>query len=352
MELGSLWKPLLFVLGECIGFLIEFLFVNAIIQSFLASFFNTTGIPWDTIEFCHHDIFCIVKHDSFYILTSFLHFLLWTLIVCTWFLWRYQIDIKKRLKFTLSWHVYFIFLVSTVGFLLLVCYQASTNRWIFSFENYLTTECTSLSNSTTTSSSSVAKQLSEPPTVNPFESITSDSDSAPIIATLLETPIVNKSSSTIQAHCKVAINYVKMFQLVIGSPIIEEVILRIILFTLFLSRTRLVLFSIIMTALSFSSLHVVNMLRSTSTFYVAFQVLASFIIGIYYSCRYYLTGNVFEIVALHGINNFFAAFLPLTIDFKTLFPYYFLPIFASLAVYIGLLIKDLRDIDAELSKEE
>lgn len=37
----------LFVVGESVGFIVEFLFVNALTQAFLASAF-TLPIPWDT----------------------------------------------------------------------------------------------------------------------------------------------------------------------------------------------------------------------------------------------------------------------------------------------------------------
>jgi membrane protease YdiL (CAAX protease family) len=142
----------------------------------------------------------------------------------------------------------------------------------------------------------------------------------------------------------IAIAYSKVLQMIIASPIMEEVILRVILFTLLLQRTRNVIFSIIFTNIGFSALHVVNMWRDTSSFYTIFQILFAFVVGNYYSTRYFITDNLVEMVSLHIINNFFASFVPITLKYEDLYPYFLIPVAFSFVFYSVLLFFDFYEI--------
>jgi membrane protease YdiL (CAAX protease family) len=76
-----------------------------------------------------------------------------------------------------------VFIFSVIGFFLLLLIQTKTETWIYSTKNFIVEECHE------------------------------------------ETKI-----------CKTAIAYSKILQLLLASPIIEEIVLRVILFTLYFSR--------------------------------------------------------------------------------------------------------------------
>lgn len=93
----------------------------------------------------------------------------------------FLVDLKRRLFFKVSSKVYLIFGLSILGCLAVVGLQMYLNHWIYSQKNFVVQLCEG-------------------------------------------------------TECKTAFAYVKILQMIVGSPILEEVILRIILFTLFVSR--------------------------------------------------------------------------------------------------------------------
>lgn len=97
------------------------------------------------------------------------------------FFYSFLVDIKRRIFFKLSSKVLMVFILSIFGFLAVLSLQFYLNHWIYSPKNFIFQQC--------------------------------EGD-----------------------KCKTGFAYVKMIQMIIGSPILEEVILRIILFTLFMSR--------------------------------------------------------------------------------------------------------------------
>jgi membrane protease YdiL (CAAX protease family) len=185
-------------------------------------------------------------------------------------LYLISVNLRRRLKWEVSQKVITVFVLSVLGCAGVIVLQWTLNHWIYSPANYINVECT-------------------------------------------------------EEGCKTALAYTKFIQILIGSPIIEEVILRIILFTLFASRTGDVLFSIITTNLCFSLLHIVNVMSDTSSFYNVFQVLMALLIGMFYSTRYYITGNAIEVILLHGINNLFASLVPISITGADLYPWFYFP---------------------------
>jgi hypothetical protein len=88
-------------------------------------------------------------------------------------------------------------------------------------------------------------------------------------------------------------------------------------------RTKNLSFSLLFTNISFSALHLINLLRGSSIFYNTFQIVMAVLIGLFYSTRYYLTYNLYEIVVLHMMNNLFAMFIPIDLDSKTLNPWFY-----------------------------
>jgi len=202
--------------------------------------------------------FCVVKNDFWVILTSLVYFILWCGLQVKWFTWRYNINLSKKLKYSLSMIGCAFIAYQLLGFCVLLLYQRLTNQWIFSMNNYL--------------------RFSED----------------------------GKS---------VAIDYIRSIQLLIGSPIIEEIVLRDILYRLIYSRTKNVLMGFVGANACFSALHIINMLVNASGFYAAFQVVAAFIVGMWFSTRLYLTQNVIEVILLHVANNLFASFLKVEITF-------------------------------------
>eukprot|EP01080_Neovahlkampfia_damariscottae_P001274 gene1274-11361_t len=280
----------IFAIGESLGFLAEYMIVGGLIQTFSAQAFSFYT-PFGTNKICQCDktsiiscILCYLNTDKLIIFTSLVHFLLATFLTVYWFLWRYGVQIKKRLTFKFSNRILIVFILSVIGLIFLLLIQYQTNTWIYSTSNFIVEECDEKTNT-----------------------------------------------------CETAIAYFKILQLLIASPIIEEVVLRVILFTLYLS-------SLLFTNISFSALHLVNLLRGSSVFYSIFQITMAVIIGLFYSTRYYITYNLYEIVSLHMLNNLFAIIIPIDLDSKVLYPWFYLSILYTILTYLTLLIFDVKEI--------
>lgn len=54
-------------------------------------------------------------------------------------------------------------------------------------------------------------------------------------------------------------------------------------------------------------------------------MVAGFLLGMFYSTRYYLTQNLFENIALHAINNLSAILIPIQTTFEDIYPDFILP---------------------------
>lgn len=219
----------------------------------------------------------------------------------------------------------FVFFISICGVLALYSIQQRTGHWIYSTENL---------------NKNVTREVDDPSILLPSSNIENsmDEDDIDVIDDSV-VDIVPRRNITLEF-----VDYERIFHLVFGAPMIEEVVLRIALTTVIQRRLQTVMSSIIWTNVIFSSLHVINALQNASSSYTMFQVLAGFILGTFYSTRLYITGNLYESLSLHVLNNLTAIWIPVTLTWKDIIPDFALPLFLTQLVYIVLLIKDLMYI--------
>lgn len=256
-----------------------------------------------------------------------------------------------------------VVLISICGVISLYSIQQRTDRWIYSTSNLeknVTLDMNgnvyvvppSLDDSAVKSQSSSSLMNDEEYVDEKIEKLfksggESNDDEEETNMADLEASVVEplktdkKVNETEPFVVKQFVDYGRVFHLLFGAPLIEEVVLRIALTTVIQRRLGTVISSIVWTNVIFSSLHIVNALHNASNSYTMFQVFAGFILGTFYSTRLYITGNLFESLALHILNNMAAIWIPITITWTDIFPHFSFPLFATQTVYILLLIKDI-----------
>jgi membrane protease YdiL (CAAX protease family) len=215
-------------------------------------------------------------------------------------------------KLQLSRTVFLMFLISVCGVLALYNIQQRSGRWLYSTEN-------------------LNKNITRELPIFETADISSNEEEDPMGSNLKNTRLANET----------VLDYGRVFHLLFGAPLIEEIVLRIALTTVIQRRLQSTIPSIIWTNVIFSLLHVINIMQNASSSYTLFQVFTGFILGTYYSTRMYITGNLFESLALHIMNNLTAIWIPVTITWKEIIPHFSIPLFATLLIYIILLSKDL-----------
>lgn len=141
--------------------------------------------------------------------------------------------------------------------------------------------------------------------------------------------------------------YDKVVLFLFGSPVLEELLIRLILTMVFRRRTGdSVLWTILYTNFCFSSMHLWNQLSSASDLFTFIQAIIAFVIGCFYSTRYYVTGNIFEVIILHFMNNLSGMFVPLNLKWDMIYPYFILPFIFTLLSYLYFLWRDSKVIQS------
>lgn len=106
-------------------------------------------------------------------------------------------------------------------------------------------------------------------------------------------------------------NYGRALELVVASPVREEFVFRVIVFYAAFVRYPSVPVSACIANVLFATVHLLNAYSLRyGALYVALQVAVGFIVGVFYSLRFAVTGSVWEVIVLHVVNNIGAAFVP------------------------------------------
>eukprot|EP01083_Nonionella_stella_P013247 37327_1 len=154
-----------------------------------------------------------------------------------------------------------------------------------------------------------------------------------------------------------SLNYYRMFDLFICSPIREEIVHRGLVFLLLYRHVNPMNYShnqqrnsnytksnliavqrtIIVSGIVFGSIHAFNLFDTTySKPYVMAQIIVGCIVSFFYSLRMVITTSLWEPIVLHIINNVFAAFIDFSSDDVT-HPLVLLPIVFSMLLYVALI---------------
>ncbi len=266
------------------------------------------------VPYLMSQIACVARRDVFSIVISLLFVVSWGVCLVSYFLWRHQIphfwrNMFQKWKQPLSGTTKLALLFIFTGLFWL---QYSTNDFVWDVSNF---------------------QF--------FQTPTSQHDASSTVAST-EEEILQQHSPT--EHSMFQIDYIKLFQLFIGSPIIEEIILRVVLFEIVKRRTSNIWQSAVAASFAFASLHFLSVFQAASVSFVYFQVFVAFLFGMFYSQRYYLTGNIMEPILLHICNNLTSMFLPITITWSDLIPKFVVPLVLTYAVYISLVVVDFKRI--------
>ncbi|KAL9654322.1 hypothetical protein ABK040_010353 [Willaertia magna] len=345
--------PIMLSFGDVVLFVFEYLFANTIIQTLLASVSFYKYKTHSSIHKCEscqlsstgsetfnevlnmnwkECISCVLSHDLSLLLLNIFYVSVWAFGICYYFTWRYGVNLKKIKK--PSAKTLLVITMIGVGMGLMIYFQYKNNEWIYSLSNF--------------------KEIKRD-VENPFglfgsneTVVNSEPNLEEDMQSFEETPIAVGSTlnNTMNDIEESKVDYLKMIQLLIGAPIVEEIILRVVLVHMFFRRTGRPVISFIMTNLLFAALHIFSMQSSwnVSKVYTYFQVFSGFIIGMFYSTRYYITENLLENALLHVANNISAIFIPITLTFSDIYPKYIVPIALSLSFYIVLLVLDLWSI--------
>ena len=103
----------------------------------------------------------------------------------------------------------------------------------------------------------------------------------------------------------------KALQMLIFYPLKEELVFRIIIFTLLVNRSKRVVNSAVIANILFACMHLLNLFNGFSASYVFFQTLFCFLIGFFYSLRFILSSSPLEGILFHVFNNIVTfSFLP------------------------------------------
>ncbi|KAL0480515.1 leuS2 [Acrasis kona] len=254
---------------------------------------------------------CLLTKDYSMMITGLIYAIVWVLVICGYFAWRYKVDIR-RFKLRPSKMVMYVFCITMVGVAAMVAIQYQTGHWIYSLSN--------------------------------FETISVDMKPKTVNTETLNVTLISDKAIPTQAKSDRYISYSRIFQLFVGSPIVEELLFRVILFFTIYKRINKPITSMVAANLVFSGLHLVNILMKSGNAYTFFQMVAGFLLGMFYSTRYFLTLNFAENILLHMINNLSAIFIPVQITFEDVYPDFIVPIVLSLLTYTILLIRDIRTI--------
>lgn len=345
--------PYFLSFAEAGVFVFEFLMINTLVSLALQymSFYTENSKKPTAVYSCiatsknlqEGSVFdviqCVLSQDSLIILANAFHVFTWACLTCTYFIWRYQIDFQRMRKLKLSKTALLVVLITICGVISLYSIQERNNRWIYGTSN-LEKNVTLVSQEPMLSSNNNnnIQQQEEIKTLFIVEEDGEDDDFMQGGSTTTPTtPLQNTTPSVTQQF----VDYGRVFHLLFGAPLIEEVVLRIALTTVIQRRLGTVISSIVWTNVIFSSLHIVNALHNASNSYTMFQVFAGFILGTFYSTRLYITGNLYESLTLHILNNMAAIWIPITLTWKDIIPHFSFPLFATQMVFILLLIKDL-----------
>jgi membrane protease YdiL (CAAX protease family) len=235
------------------------------------------------------------------------HVFMWACLANAYFIWRYNIDIRRMKRLSLSKTGVFVLLLIIGGVVALYSIQSHTGKWLYSTANLETV---------------FEKEIP----------LTTNED------------VIDIEGTGTNVTRELFVDYGRIFHLVFAAPMIEEIVLRIGLTTVIQRRLQTVVSSIVWTNIIFSSLHVVNALQEASSSYTLFQVFAGFVLGTFYSTRLYITGNVLESFVLHVMNNLAAIWIPMSLTWKDIVPDFIIPLVVTQIIYIVLLVRDLKYI--------
>lgn len=116
----------------------------------------------------------------------------------------------------------------------------------------------------------------------------------------------------------------RALDVIIGSPIREEILFRGILVNIFHSRflqfdsfTRTFM-QVLGPGLVFSLVHLLNLAGSRfSVMYIALQLVLGLAVGIFYNIRFMQSNTIYEPLLLHIVNNLCSSFVDPGIEFNT-----------------------------------
>jgi len=342
IQLLGLVFPIILSLGDVVLFVFEYLFTNTIVQTLLASVSFHQYRSFSSIhkcDACHlqslsqsnatvttnkeafsgfNDMMnldwkeclsCVAKEDYMLLSLDVLYVAVWTFCICYYFTWRYGVKLRRIGR--PSPKAIIVILTIIIGMGLMVWFQYQNNQWIYSLSNFKTIKRD---------------------TNNPFglfgtnETVVSESAVEEEIQNFVADVNVTESTNLLELESDISyVDYLKMLQLLLGAPIVEEIILRVVLVHMFFRRTGRPIVSFVMTNLLFAVLHIFSFQWGASEVYTYFQVFAGFILGMFYSTRYYLTENLSENALLHIANNMSAIFIPVTLKFADVYPNYIAP---------------------------
>lgn len=135
------------------------------------------------------------------------------------------------------------------------------------------------------------------------------------------------------------VDFMKTFDALIFAPVQEEFFHRFILFTVIHNRLSNPIVSIGLTNFFFAFTHVFGTER---TIYSLLQFCGAFLIGCFYSLRFYRTQSIWEPIYLHVINNTFSIFVDKGISWSGVVgTNYFLSAVGGILLYAVLLAVDV-----------
>ena len=142
------------------------------------------------------------------------------------------------------------------------------------------------------------------------------------------------------------LDWVRGIEMVFFSPFREEVIFRVIVYSICYRRSggnRLI--SIGATNLLFGLVHLSNAFgHRYGPVYIAMQVALGMLIGTYYSIRFAKANSFWETLALHMTNNVFSSLVPLSFANDLSNPIVWTGLIQTIIVYGGLVIYEGRSL--------
>ncbi|KAJ6250926.1 hypothetical protein M0813_15744 [Anaeramoeba flamelloides] len=140
-------------------------------------------------------------------------------------------------------------------------------------------------------------------------------------------------------------DYNRLFELVIFSPLKEEIIFRSLMFLVTFEQVKTVLnhkkavwLSLLVGNLAFGLVHFFNLISTKmyNSHYVFLQVILGIIVGSVLACRMYVTNFILESILIHQLNNLFSCWVSTDIFKKErVFDTFFvIPILHTVIVYL------------------
>eukprot|EP01083_Nonionella_stella_P140843 432797_1 len=135
------------------------------------------------------------------------------------------------------------------------------------------------------------------------------------------------------------LNYARVFNMLILSPIKEEFVFRgLMFFSLQQTFGPSKRYSVFISSFLFGTIHFLNMSSSQySQIYIGFQVVLGTTIGLFYALRAAATNSLWDSLILHIVNNFFASFMSVSNDMDVSDPLLGIPLAMTFIFYMALI---------------